>query len=105
MSRLALGATVVAALLALIAPATAGAWNDDELYGITSGLTPHLVSFAPVNPITFEEDAPISGLTVGDAIVGMDVSPRDGGLFLLTKNGTVGRIYALDASTADATPV
>jgi Ca2+-binding RTX toxin-like protein len=104
MSRLPLG-VALAALLALIVPATAGAWNDDELYGITAGATPHLVSFAPVNPITFEEDAPISGLTAGDTVMGMDVSPRDGGLYLLTQNGTVGRLYSLDASAADATPV
>src|SRR3954447_5517605 len=105
MSRLALGVAVAAALLAFILPASAGAWNDDELYGITAGPTPRLVSFAPVNPIAFEEDKPISGLMVGDAVVGMDVSPRDGGLFLLTQNGTVGRLYSLDPSTADATPV
>src|SRR3954447_14643740 len=105
MSRLALGVAVAAALLAFILPASAGAWNDDELYGMTAGPTPRLVSFAPVNPIAFEEDKPISGLMVGDAVVGMDVSPRDGGLFLLTQNGTVGRLYSLDPSTADATPV
>src|SRR3954447_9118609 len=105
MSRLALG-VAVAALLALIAPASAGAWNDDELYGITAANPPHLVEFAPVGPtIVFDSDVPITGLLGGDAVVGMDISPRDGGIYLLTKNGTLGRIYALDASTADATKV
>src|SRR4051794_16082952 len=104
MSRLPLG-VAIAALLALVAAAPAAAWNDDELYGITAGPNPHLVSFGAVSPITFEENAPISGLLAGDSVVGMDASPRDGGLFILTQNGTVGRLYSLDAATADATPV
>ena len=98
--------TAVAACLALIVPATAGAWNDDELYGITAANPPHLVSFAPVGPtITYEEDKAISGLAGGDSVVGMDISPRDGGIYLLTKNGTLGRLYALEASSGDATAV
>src|SRR3954452_3215571 len=105
MSRLALG-VALAALLALVAPATAGAWNDDELYGITPGSAPHLVSFAPTNPVTFEENAPISGIGSGELVVGMDVSPRDGNIYLLTRtSASVGRLYVLDASSADATLV
>src|SRR4051794_36634206 len=105
MSRLALG-VAVAALLAFIAAAPAAAWNDDELYGITPGSAPHLVSFAPTSPITFEENAPISGIGSGELVVGMDVSPRDGNIYLLTRTAaSVGRLYVLDASSADATLV
>src|SRR3954449_4364139 len=101
MSRLALGVAGVAALLALIVPASAGAWADDELYGITPGLTPHLVSFAPANPIVFETNAEISGIGANELVVGMDVSPRNGLPYLLTRNGTSdGFLYSLDPSTA-----
>jgi Ca2+-binding RTX toxin-like protein len=104
MSRAAIAAAAAAAFLALASPAQA--WNTDELYGITDASPPHLVSFAPVGPaITYTSDAPISGLMLGDAVVGMDVSPRDGGLFLLARNGTTGRLYSLDAATAEATAV
>src|SRR3954454_1663381 len=105
MSRLPLG-VAVAALLALIIAAPAAAWNDDELYGITPGSAPHLVSFAPVNPVTFEENAPITGIGSGELVMGMDVSPRDGNIYLLTRtSASVGRLYVLDASSADATLV
>src|SRR3954468_21954314 len=101
MSRLALGVAVAAALLALIVPASAGAWADDELYGITPGISPHLVSFAPANPIVFETNAAISGIGAGEVVVGMDVSPRNGIPYLLTRNGINfdGFLYSLDPST------
>jgi Ca2+-binding RTX toxin-like protein len=105
MSRLPLGVAVAAALLALIVPASAGAWADDELYGITTASPPHLVSFAPANPIVFETDAAISGIGANELVVGMDVSPRDGLPYLLTRNGvdSKGFLYSLDPSSADAT--
>jgi Ca2+-binding RTX toxin-like protein len=104
MLRAAIAAAAVAAFLAF-APSAYG-WNEDELYGITDANPPHLVSFAPLGPtITYTSDAPIAGLLAGDSVVGMDISPRDGGLFLLTENGTTGRLYSLDPTTADATAV
>jgi hypothetical protein len=105
MPRLALG-VAVAALLALVAASPAEAWNVDELYGITAASPPHLIEFAPIGPtIDIDSDVPIAGVLPGESVVGMDVSPRDGGLYLLTKNGTTGKLYALDATTGDATAV
>jgi Ca2+-binding RTX toxin-like protein len=103
MPRLALGVAVTA-LFALAVASPAQAWNQDELYGITAGATPRLVAFAPVGPpIVFDSNVPITGIPSTETIVGMDISPRDGGLFVLTKDGSnVGRLYALDATTADA---
>jgi Ca2+-binding RTX toxin-like protein len=102
MSRAAIAAAAAAAFLAFAS--SAQAWNTDELYGITDATPPHLVSFAPVNPIFFASDEPISGLGANDAVAGMDTSPRDGGLYLLTHDNTNNlKLWALDASTATAT--
>src|SRR4051794_11473861 len=98
MFRAAIG-LAVAACLALAAPALAA----DHLYGITDAATPHLVTFEAVAPILFTSDQVITGIAAGDTVVGMDVSPRDGNLYVLTNNGGVGDLYSLDPSTAAAT--
>src|SRR5436305_12951864 len=104
MIRAAIAAAAVACSLAFASSACA--WGTDGLYGVTDANPPPLVSFAPVGPtITYTSDRVITGLTAGDGVVGMDVSPRDGGLFLLARNGTTGRLYSLDATTAAATLV
>lgn len=90
---------LVAACLAFAAPAAA----VDHLYGITDAATPHLVTFEAVAPIVLTSDRVVTGLTVGDSVVGMDISPRDGGLYVLTNNSGVGRLYSLDPGTAGAT--
>jgi Ca2+-binding RTX toxin-like protein len=103
MLRAAIAAAAVAAFLAFAS--SAYGWADDELYGITTA-PPHLVAFSPIGPtITYTSDRAISGLAAGDSIVGMDISPRDGGIYLVGKNASVGTLYSLDPSTAAATPV
>src|SRR3954447_19467877 len=92
---------VVAACLAFAAPAVAA----DHLYGITDAVPPHLVAFEAVAPIAFTSDRAITGLATGDTVVGMDVSPRDGGLYVLTNNGGVGDFYSLDPGTGAATSI
>jgi Ca2+-binding RTX toxin-like protein len=97
---------LVALLASLVfaASASAGGAGADHLYGITTG--PHnLVSFESSDPLDLTSNRPITGLAVGDEVMGMDVSPRDGGLYLLARNGTAGHIYSLDATSADATLV
>src|SRR6476661_1820354 len=103
MIRLALVALL--ASLAFAPAALAGGGGADHLYGVTAADPPHLVSFDSVAPIAFTSDRVITGLVVGDAVMGMDTSPRDGGLYLLTDNAGVGRIYSLDATSAVATLV
>jgi uncharacterized protein DUF4394/Calx-beta domain-containing protein/hemolysin type calcium-binding protein/thrombospondin type 3 repeat protein len=86
------------ACLALAAPAMAA----DHLYGITTASPPHLVAFEAVAPIVYTSDREITGLT--DPVVGMDVSPRDGGIYVVTKDGGgIAKLYSLDATTAAAT--
>jgi hypothetical protein len=103
MLRAAIAAAAVAAA-SLAFASSALAWNTDELYGVTDASPPHLVSFAPVNPITFSSDETITGLGANDAVAGMDTSPRDGGLYILTHDNTNNlKLWALDASTGTAT--
>src|SRR3954447_15711592 len=102
MSRLALGVAVVAALLAFAAPALAA----DHLYGITPPPTPHLVSFESDAPGVLTSDRQIGGFAKrSELVAGMDVSPRDGELYVLTRDGTVGRLYVLDPASAGLTLV
>jgi Ca2+-binding RTX toxin-like protein len=106
MLRAAIAAAAVAASLAFAS--SAYGWVDDELYGITDVNPPHLVSFAPGTAGTtlpFTSDHAITGLMVGDSVMGMDTSPRDGSIYLLTRNGTTGGLYTLDPTTAKATSV
>src|SRR4051812_6561769 len=102
MFRAAIAAAAAAASLMLFA-SSAQAWGTDELYGITTDPTPHLVSFEPVGPtITLTSNEAINGLT--DPVVGFDISPRDGGMYVVTKDGSgVAKLYNLDPTTADAT--
>src|SRR6476660_5185578 len=99
MLRSALALAGAAVFLAFAAPAYG--WATDELYGVTAANPPHLVSFEPIGPtITFSSDEPITGLGASDVVVGFDISPRDGGMYLLTKEGLsfsqVGRLWSLD---------
>src|SRR4051794_39182671 len=99
--RTPLGLLVAAACLAFAAPAMAA----DHMYGITQGPPPHLVSFEAQAPVVYTHDALIMGFAggAGEGVVGMDVSPRDGGLYVLTNEAGVGRLYSLDPGTAALT--
>src|SRR3954452_15906065 len=96
-------AAVVVACLLSAGPGRA--WNTDELYGITTASPPHLVSFEPLGPtIDLSDDGEIFGLT--DPVVGFDISPRDGGMYLVTRSNTgVGNLFSLDPTTSVATPI
>src|SRR3954451_2867992 len=95
MLRLAI-ALAVGACLAAAAPAFA----VDHLYGITDTNPRHVVSFDPVSPVTATSDRVISGLS--GTPYGMDVSPRDGRIYVVTSNGS-GSLYALDPNDGAAT--
>src|SRR4051812_37431591 len=96
-------AAVVAAWLAFAAPA--GARKTGELFGVTTADPPPLVSFEPLGPtIDLSDDGEILGLT--DPVVGFDISPRDGGMYLVTRSGTgVGHLFSLDPTNSVATSI
>jgi Ca2+-binding RTX toxin-like protein len=94
MLRLAI-ALAVGACLAAAAPALAA----DHLYGITDTNPRHIVEFDPVAPISATSDHVITGLAGTPS--GMDVSPRDGRIYVITtSNG--GSLYSLDPGTGTA---
>ncbi|RYX92355.1 MAG: DUF4394 domain-containing protein [Comamonadaceae bacterium] len=59
-----------------------------------------LFTFSPRTPNTISAVVPITGLGVGENILGIDVRPQDGLLWALSSTG---RLYTLDAATGAAT--
>ena len=54
-----------------------------------------LVSFAPASPNTLITDTPVSGLPMGETLVGIDYRPATGGLYGLTSNARLALINPL----------
>src|SRR4051812_13553883 len=101
MPRLAVG---LAALAMLVFAAPAFGWADDYIYGITDAEPPHLVAFESNAPGTLLSNQVVTGKPMAERVVGMDLSPRDGELYVLTTDpGNVGRLYVLDAAGAGMT--
>lgn len=65
--------------------------------GVTSDA--RLISFKAATPGTLDSNAPIRGMQGGEQILGFDVRPSNGLLYLLTD---AGRVYILDPATAMA---
>lgn len=99
-----------AALLGLAALGlSTGAARAQTVYGLslTSATTANLVTFSASAPGTFTATVPITGITAGQAVVGLDVRPNTGELFALGYNptGTVAQLYTLNRTTGVATTV
>src|SRR3954471_12391510 len=101
MLRLATALVATALCLALAAPAVA----VDRFYGISNPPNPQVVMFEPGNPVAVTQVHLISGLASGDTFRGIDVSPRDGGIYAVTNNAGVGKLYTIDPDTGAATLV
>src|SRR5689334_1807349 len=100
MPRLAAGLALLALLL-LAAPASAADAGpaDDLIYGVTN--TDHLVSFLSTTPGTLVSDRAITRPPAPERILGMDLSPRDGDLYVLTRNpleNGAAKLYVLDSA-------
>lgn len=69
------------------------------IYGLTS--TNHLISFDSENPSTVRSQIGISGMAMGQQIMGMDVRPATGELYAFGYNATSGeaQIYTLNPMT------
>ena len=91
-------ALAVVACLAFAAPAFA----VDHLYGITDTSPRHIVEFDAASPVTATSDHVITGLA--GTPYGMDVSPRDGRIYVLTSDGP-GTLFSLDPATGAATAI
>ncbi|WP_310393621.1 DUF4394 domain-containing protein [Hymenobacter sp.] len=94
-----------AGLLLLGAPAA----RAQTVYGLlaTPAATQSLVSFSAAAPGTFTATLPITGLTAGQTLVGLDSRPNTGQLFALGYNptGTQAQLYTLSPTTGALTAV
>jgi hypothetical protein len=95
LQRWVIGASVALALHC--APARAAA---DTVYGVTQGTNQLVVYDTVVGAL--QSVTSITGLQVGETVVGIDIRPASGVLYAV---GSTGRLYTLDSTTAVATPV
>ncbi|MFD1468253.1 DUF4394 domain-containing protein [Hymenobacter caeli] len=95
----------VAGLFALGTPAL----RAQTVYGLLSpaAVTQSLVTFSAATPGTFTATLPITGLTAGQTLVGLDTRPNTGQLFALGYNptGTQSQLYILNPATGALTAV
>lgn len=98
-------AAAAAGLLLLGAQAA----QAQTVYGLatSAALTQTLVAFSATAPGTFTSTLPITGLTAGQTLVGLDARPNTGQLFALGYNptGTQTQLYILNPATGALTTV
>ena len=98
-------AVAVAGLLLLGGQAA----QAQTVYGLatSAALTQNLVAFTATAPGTFTSTLPITGLTAGQTLVGLDARPNTGQLFALGYNptGTQTQLYILNPITGALTTV
>ncbi len=84
-------------------PATYG---GQLVYGLTKN-NRNLVTFSTDEPELIRELMPVTGVTAGQVIVGMDVRPEDLGLYALGYNATTReyQLYQINKATGAATAV
>ncbi|RZL07413.1 MAG: DUF4394 domain-containing protein, partial [Hymenobacter sp.] len=98
------------ALGLLLAGATALPAAAQTVYGLAvspGGGVVSLVTFSATAPGTFTATLPVTGLTAGQTLVGLDTRPNTGQLFALGYNptGTQSQLYSLNATTGALTTV
>lgn len=82
-----------------------GTVTGNLLYAITSGN--FLIGFDSNLPSVIRAAFPVTGITVGQTIVGMDSRPLTGQIYLMGYNSTTGesQLYVIDRNTGVATVV
>ncbi|UST52355.1 DUF4394 domain-containing protein (plasmid) [Comamonadaceae bacterium OTU4NAUVB1] len=105
------------ALVAAAALAACGGGDDNDNNNGGAGTAPggavvvgdavavtaagRVISFNRATPATLTSNVPLSGLSVGESIVGIDVRPADGLIYAV---GSTGRLFTLDATTGVLVP-
>lgn len=89
----------IAALLVSLLPGLVAA---APVFGLTAAAPQRLIRFDSAAPGVLQLDQPITGLSAGVLLVGIDLRPDDGHLYGL---GDDGRLYHLDRASAVATQV
>ena len=87
-------------ILAVLVVYSSNSAFAERLIGLTA--VNSLVRFDSTSPETILGEATITGLSVGDTLLGMDVRPSDGLLYGVARNGGVGRIYSVDLNSGVA---
>ncbi|WP_310497820.1 DUF4394 domain-containing protein [Sandarakinorhabdus sp.] len=77
-----------ATALALLASGTAA--QAETVFAVTSGN--RLVSFDAATPGTLKSNAAISGLAIGDTLIGIDLRPADRKLYAVGRSGNLYRL-------------
>lgn len=100
----AIGATNPVSNIAVFIDRTAPAMTGQMAYALSGT---NLISFDTQNPGYIREWNPITGITAGQSIVGMDFRPATGTLYALGFNGTTNdaQLYTINTSSAIATAV
>lgn len=100
----AIGATNPLSNIAVLIDRTTPAMVGQMAYGLSGA---NLISFDTQNPGYIRELNPISGITAGQTIVGMDFRPATGTLYALGFNGTTNdaQLYTINTNSAIATAV
>ena len=86
--------TLLAALLALLVVPSAA--HATRIFAITAESSPRLLSFGSSSPSVIVSSVPVTGLAAGEVVAGMDMRPKDGGLYALTTQGSVARVRRVD---------
>ncbi|RQO30102.1 hypothetical protein DBR32_10980 [Taibaiella sp. KBW10] len=81
-------------------------YTGQLVYGLTT-TNRNLIKFSTGNPELIRELLPISGVTTGQVIVGMDVRPLNLGLYALGYNSTTQeyQVYNINTTTGAATAI
>ncbi|UOQ78094.1 DUF4394 domain-containing protein [Hymenobacter sp. 5516J-16] len=95
---------------AMALAATVGTAQAQTVYGLSVATAPaatSLVSFDAATPGTLTATVPITGITAGQTVVGIDFRPNTGELFALgyAATGTQAQLYTINRTTGVATTV
>lgn len=72
--------------------------------GLNGTLTaPTLFTFSLRDPNTITTPVAVTGLAMGDQLLGIDVRPATGDLYGFVRNGTTGKLYTINPDTGAAT--
>lgn len=95
---------LAAAITVVVAtPAPAIQSEGYTLFGLTT--TNRIVTFNSAFPLFATSSAPVTGLSAGERLIGIDRRPKTGVMYGVGKSGTTARLYTLDTSSGAATLV
>lgn len=100
------GGIVVKDIAAVIDRTVPSTYTGQLVYGLTKN-NRNLIKFSTDNPELIRELLPITGLTAGQVIVGMDIRPLDLGLYALGYNEMTRayQLYSINTTTGAATAI